>query len=81
MATGNKIALFGAGSIGRVLLAGTAALNFVAVKNDESVFDSDMLQKILEPADYTSLVRAYKNVQRKYNPEKDALITRNLINE
>ena len=69
----NRVALFGSGRISRMLLAGTAALSVAETKQEESVFDSDMLLKILEPADYTSLVKAYKKVQRKYYPEKDIL--------
>ena len=76
MPVGNKVALFGMGSIGRLLFAGTAALNYASVKNEDLAFDSDTLLKLLEPADYTSLIRAYKNVQRKYNPEKDILYKR-----
>ena len=68
-----KIALFGGGRIGRILFAGTAALSVAETKQEQSVFDSDMLLKILEPADYTTLVKAYKKVQRKYYPEKDIL--------
>ncbi len=70
----NRVALFGAGRIGRMLYAGAAALSVAETKQKESVFDSDMLLKILEPADYTSLVKAYRNVQRRYYPEKDLLI-------
>ena len=69
----NRVALFGGGRIGRMLFAGTAALSIAQTKQEESIFDSDMLLKILEPADYTSLVKAYKKVQRKYYPEKDIL--------
>ena len=69
----NRVALFGSGRIGRILFAGTAALSVAETKQEESVFDSDMLLKILEPADYTSLVKAYKKVQRQYYPEKDIL--------
>ena len=76
MPVGNKIALFGGVRISRILLAGTAALSFAETKQEKSVFESGVLLKILEPADYTSLVKAYKKVQRKYYPEKDILYKR-----
>ena len=72
----NRVALFGTGRIGRMLFAGTAALNVAEIKQEDSIFDSNML-KILEPVDYTTLVKAYKKVQRKYYPEKDILNKRN----
>ena len=71
MPTGNKIALFGMGRIGRVLFAGTAALNLAGSKKEESIFDSDILLKLIEPADYSILVKEYRKVQRKYYPEQD----------
>ena len=70
----HKIALFGMGNISRILYAGAAALSVAETKQKKSVFDSDMLLKILEPADYTSLVKAYRNVQKRNYPEKDLLI-------
>lgn len=72
-----RIALFGGGRISSMLFAGTAALSVAETKQEESVFDSEMLLKILEPADYASLVKSYKKVQRKYYPEKDILKKRN----
>ena len=70
----HKIALFGMGNISRILYAGAAALCLAETKQKESVFDSDMLLKILEPVDGTLLIKAYKNVQKRYYPEKDSLI-------
>ena len=75
MPMGNKIALFGMGRMSRVILAGSAALSLTETKNKETIFDEDIL-KLIEPPDYTALVKAYKKVQRKYNPEKDILIKR-----
>ena len=70
----NKVALFGTGMIRSMLYAGAATLSFAEIKQEKSAFDSDMLVKILEPIDYTLLVKEYKKVQRKYYPEKDLLI-------
>ena len=70
----NKIVLFGGGKISSMLFAGTAALCLAEIKQQKSVLDSDMLLKILEPVDGTLLIKAYKNVQKRYYPEKDSLI-------
>ena len=72
MPMGNKIALFGMGSMGRVIFAGAAALNLTETKKQETIFDD--ISKLIEPPDYTALVKIYKKVQQKYNPEKDVLI-------
>lgn len=69
----NKIALFGIGRIGKVIFAGTAALSFIETKKTESFFDFEDILKLSEPVDNTILVKAYKEVQRKYYPEKDVL--------
>ena len=71
MPTGHKIALFGIGSIGRLAYSGIDALTLSETKNEK--FDFDILT-ITEPADYSTLVKAYKEVKQKYNPEKDILI-------
>ena len=73
MPMGNKIVLFGMGRMGRIIYAGSAALSLAEVKTQETIFDKDMF-KLLEPPDYTTLVKAYKKVQRKYNPTKDVLV-------
>ena len=76
MPVGYKIALFGTGYPRKAAYAGMAALTYCEAKNEKAQnadFDFDIL-KIIEPADYTSLVKAYRNVQRKYNLEKDILI-------
>ena len=70
MPTGNKIALFGFGNIGRVILSGTAALTLAKTKKEKSDFDFDIL-KISEPADSSILIKEYRKVQHKYYPEKD----------
>ena len=74
MPTGNKIALFGgfgAGKIGKLLYAVTAALTLSEAGREDTDFD---ILKITKPADYTTLVKAYKKIQRKYFPEKDIFI-------
>ena len=72
MLTGHKIALFGAGRIGRLIYSGIDALhsteNFTS-KNKENFLDQ--ITKIVNKEDYKSLVNVYKNIQRKYYPEKD----------
>ena len=69
----HKIALFGIGNIGRIIYSGTAALTLPAeIKKEESNFNFDSL--ITKRADNTTLIKAYKKVQRKYYPEKDLLI-------
>ena len=72
MSTGHKIALFGAGSVGRLIFSGIDALhtaeNFNS-KNKETFLDQ--ITKIVNKEDYKSLVNAYKYIQRKYYPEKD----------
>jgi hypothetical protein len=73
MPNGHKIAIFGVGSIGRLVWAGTAALTFCEMKNKKSDFDFD-ISALLNYRDYTSLVKSYKKVQRKYYPEKDLLL-------
>jgi len=77
MPTGNKIALFGFGTgrIGKLLYAGTAALTLAGAQNKKSDIEFDIL-KLAKPADYTTLVKAYKKVQKRYYPEKDVLNTR-----
>lgn len=70
MLTGKKIALFGIGTIGSILYSGTAVLTYYDTKAEKPDFDFD-ISKITEKPDYTTLVRAYKKVQRKYYPEKD----------
>ena len=75
MLTGKKIALCGIHGFGKYVYAGLAALTYSETKNEESDFNFDIL-KILEPADYTTLVKAYKNVQKKYYPENDVLVKR-----
>ena len=73
MLTGKKIALFGTGGIGLIVTAGAAALNFVETKKEKSDFDFDVL-KITEKRDYSSLVKSYMKVKRKYYPENDIFI-------
>ena len=71
----NKIALFGTGRIGRLIFSGIDALHTAetkSTKHNENFLDS--LTKVIEKQDYKSLVDAYKQVQRKYYPEKDILI-------
>lgn len=72
MPTG-KIALCGVGNIGRIVYAGAAALTFCELKNKISDVEFD-ISALLDYRDYTSLVKSYKKVQRKYYPEKDILI-------
>lgn len=69
----NKIALFGMGGMAKVIFAGAAALNFIETKKTESFSVFDNILKLAEPVDNTILVKAYKEVQRKYYPEKDVL--------
>ena len=73
MPTVHKIALFGIGNIGRIICSGAAALTLSETKTEKSDWDFDML-KVTAPVDRSVLVKAYKNVQRKYYPEKDVLI-------
>lgn len=72
MLTGKKIALFGfgIGTIGSLLYSGTAAISHSDTSVKKPDFDFD-ISKISEKPDYTTLVKAYKKVQRKYYPEKD----------
>ena len=74
MLVGRKIALLcGMGTMGGVLCAGADALNLANVKTQNDFFDIDV-SKLIDYKDYSSLVKAYKKVQRKYYPEKDVVI-------
>lgn len=73
MLHGKRIALFGTGNLGKYVYAGLASLTYCGTKSEENDFGSNVL-KIVEHKDYTTLIKAYKNVQRKYYPEKDVLI-------
>lgn len=73
MSTGHKIALLGMGNIGKIVFSGTAAIALSETKTEKSDWDFDIL-KVAIPVDKSILVKAYKNVQRKYYPEKDVLI-------
>ncbi len=81
----HKIALNGYGRIGRsVLTAGSYSLNYsdsVAVCQKNSnvpVLQISDLKNILKFKDAKSLTDIYKEVSRKYNPDKDILINKNL---
>lgn len=74
MLVGRKIALLcGIGTIGRVLCAGADALNLANVKPQNDFSKIDIL-KLTDYKDYSSLVKAYKKVQRQYYPEKDIVV-------
>ena len=69
----NKVAVFGFGHIGRaVLTSGAACLALSETKEqkEDKAFELS-LKSILEGYDHTSLIKAYKEVQRKYYPERD----------
>ena len=69
-----KIALLcGIGTIGRVLYSGADVLNLAEVKTQNTLFDTDV-SKLMDYKDYSSLVKAYKKVQRQYYPEKDIVV-------
>lgn len=77
MPIGYKIALFGTGHVRNIAYAGMAAITYCETKNEKaenSAFNIDIL-KLAEPVDYTSLVKAYKKVQRKYYPEQDVYVS------
>lgn len=78
MPTRHKIALLGMGNIGKIVFSGAAALTLCETKTEKSGWDFDIL-KVTTPVDKLTLVKAYKNVQRKYYPEKDLLIKKGEI--
>ena len=75
MPTGHKIALFGYGSIGRLVYSGTANLSYVnrARCGQDKAFKSAIsaLTDVIENRNYTTLVNSYRKMQQKYYPERD----------
>lgn len=76
MPTGYKIALFGTGSVGKLIYSGIAALTFCEAQKEKSDFNMDILKIALQD-DNKALLKEYKKVQHKYYPERDVLIKTN----
>ncbi len=73
MLTAKRIALFGTGNLGKLVFAGAAALTYYETKQEKTQLDFDILTTTVYK-DFSTLVKSYKKVQRKYYPEKDFLI-------
>ena len=69
----HKIVLNGFGRIGKILFAGTDSMSFYGTKPAKLDIDFDIL-KMAKSVDNKILVRAYREVIKKYYPEKDILI-------